>query len=577
MSRITGLATGLDVDSLVEETMKAYQTKIDVVDQQKQIAEIQQELYRDVITDCRDFYSDYFDITKSDSILKSSNWTTTKFESSSTAVTVTGNANAEAGNYSVKVSQLASAATYTIDSSKFKDKIIINEVEIDLSTAESNAEKVELINKSLKDKGITAKYSEFANGIVITSDKAGTDQVINITTTEPKKMASKSKDELDASIKKLIENGETVKLDDLELSINSTDSNKIDIKVGSEVVISIDKNDSVTAETIKEKINSNEALKSKGITAEIDKDGNFAVSKKEEIEVKVEGKNCEAVITNANGQTYTVNQSTNKITLDGVTFEFNNTTSELNPAVITGKTDTKSLKDNIVKFVNDYNTLLEKLNKFVTEKRNSDYMPLTSEQKAEMSEKEIELWEEKVKEGQLSRDSDLKRIISGMKSAMSTMMGQRPDQFGLSLMGITLVSDYSGSKAGTLTIDEEKLDAALENNLEDVQKLFTSAGTKDSTTNKYSGRGIAYQLKDLFDKETQTSSGALLKKAGMEGESTVSNNTLSQKISKYKTKIDLMQSIFSRKQQALYTKYASLETAMNNLNSQISYLQSNLG
>ena len=40
MTRITGLATGLDVDSVVQETMQAYQTKIDAVDQQKMVAGI---------------------------------------------------------------------------------------------------------------------------------------------------------------------------------------------------------------------------------------------------------------------------------------------------------------------------------------------------------------------------------------------------------------------------------------------------------------------------------------------------------------------------------------------------------
>ena len=44
MTRITGLATGLDVDSLVQETMQAYQTKIDTVDQQKKVVELQQEI-----------------------------------------------------------------------------------------------------------------------------------------------------------------------------------------------------------------------------------------------------------------------------------------------------------------------------------------------------------------------------------------------------------------------------------------------------------------------------------------------------------------------------------------------------
>ena len=49
MTRITGLATGLDVDSVVQETMQAYQTKIDTVDQQKMVLELQQEMYREVI------------------------------------------------------------------------------------------------------------------------------------------------------------------------------------------------------------------------------------------------------------------------------------------------------------------------------------------------------------------------------------------------------------------------------------------------------------------------------------------------------------------------------------------------
>ena len=60
----------------------------------------------------------------------------------------------------------------------------------------------------------------------------------------------------------------------------------------------------------------------------------------------------------------------------------------------------------------------------------------------------------------------------------------------------------------------------------------------------------------------------------MEGSATSSNNTLSKKIAKYEEKITRMQTIFSSKQQALYSKYARLETLMNNLNSQSSSLTS---
>lgn len=483
MSRITGLATGLDVDTVVEETMQAERVKIDAVEQQKKLAELQQEMYRDVITECRNFYDDYFDILKSDSLFKDSNWSSTVFTSSNPAVTVTGDSTAEVGNYKVEVTQLATAATKTIDKTSLSSMNSININGVDIELSGEIEDKVKIIqdsingsndkltaeqNEKLKSAGITAKYSQFSEGLVISTTK-----------------------------------------------------------IGGNANLTID-----------------------GVT--------------------FPGENALATITDANGTVYAQKSfETNSVTIDGVKFEFNNVAKGADAAVITGKKDVSAVKDKIVKFVNDYNTLLEKLNKLVTEKRDSDYMPLTDDQKSAMSEKEIELWEAKVKQGQLSRDSDIKRIINGMKSAMSTMMGQMPDQFGLSSMGITLVNDYSGSKAGTLKIDEEKLDVALKNNMDKVKELFTK-----STESGKEPSSIMYKMKVLFDKETQTSSGALLKKAGMEGTATASNNTLSLKIQAYNTKIARMETLFSTKQQALYSKYATLETLMNNLNSQMSSITS---
>ena len=46
---------------------------------------------------------------------------------------------------------------------------------------------------------------------------------------------------------------------------------------------------------------------------------------------------------------------------------------------------------------------------------------------------------------------------------------------------------------------------------------------------------------------------------------------------KYERKMEDMEKAFSKKEQALYSKYATLETMMNQLNSQQSYLLSQLG
>ena len=541
MTRITGLATGLDVDSVVKETMQAYQTKIDTVDQQKMVLELQQEMYREVIKDCRDFYDKYFNVGKSDSILLQRNWGTTTFESASSAVTVTSSGGAEAANYSVEVTSLAKAASYTMSLDKVTGSFYVNNVKVEIDETKSTSEKVTAINEALKGSGVTAKYSEFSKGIVFTTDKLGEDQSISISEakTEPKK-------------------GEFFK--DLESKFNAITSDEDKKKFEIEVVgksITVDLSEGFSQGKIEE------AMKKEGVYVKQGENGEYTVSERGNEKNKVNGTNCEANIYKDGKEYKILGSNSNSITLDGVTFKFNNVTSEVN---ITSKTDVTKAKDNIVKFVNDYNTLMEKLNTLISEKRDSSYMPLTNAQKEEMSEKEIELWEKKVKVGQLSRDSDLTRIRNAMKTAMSSLVGSSGQS--LKSFGITAVTDYSGTKNGTFSIDEDKLTKALENNPEDVMKVFIN------NSDDASEKGVLQQLKSIFDKETQNSTGSLLKKAGIEGSATASNNTLSRRIAQYETKISRMQTLFATKQQALYSKYARLETLMNNLNNQSSSLTS---
>lgn len=546
MTRITGLATGLDVDSVVKETMQAYQTKIDTVDQQKKVAELQQEMYRDVIKECRNFYDDYFDISKSDSILLQRNWGTTTFESSNSAVSVTGNGGAEVAKYSVEVTSLAKAASYTVDPDKLNGTIYVNNVKVELGTDKTTEEKVKLINSALKGKGVTAKYSDFEKGIVIKTEKLGSDQSITLggskTIDEDSDFFTKKVDEYKNSVNK---DTRDEKKEIFEFEYNGKK-------------ITVDAKDGVTEDKIKD------AMKEAGISIETKEDGKFSLTYEDSSKNLASGTDCKATITK-DGKTYEVESNkNNSITLDGVTFKFNSVTTE--EVKITGKTDTKAIKDKLVKFVDDYNKIMEKLNTLINEKRDKDYMPLTEAQKEEMTDKQIELWEKKVKEGQLSRDSDLIRIRNSMKNAMSSLSGGTGES--LAAFGIKPVSDYNGNKNGTFTIDEEALNKALENDIENVMNTFIASSKNDSD------KGALQKLKSIFDTETQSSTSALIKKAGMEGSSTASNNTLSNKIKKYEEKISRMETIFSTKQQALYSKYARLETLMNNLNSQSSYLTS---
>ena len=71
------------------------------------------------------------------------------------------------------------------------------------------------------------------------------------------------------------------------------------------------------------------------------------------------------------------------------------TTTE--PVTFDAQVDSDKAVDAVKQMVDDYNALIELVNKELTKKRDRDYAPLTDEQKADMSENEIKLWEEKAK------------------------------------------------------------------------------------------------------------------------------------------------------------------------------------
>lgn len=244
------------------------------------------------------------------------------------------------------------------------------------------------------------------------------------------------------------------------------------------------------------------------------------------------------------------------------------TTTNYTSASLSGSNDVTNLKDKIVKFVNDYNTLLSSINTKIYETRDTNYMPLTDTQKAAMTADQITAWEKKAQTGLLRKDGDLERITSAMKSAMSSVMSGSGSY--LEKIGITPVDDYT-DKNGMFTIDEDKLTTALEDNAGNVKDLFTRA---TSTTDK---GGVLTQLASTLKSEFKSSTSSLSQKVGLDGTSTEYSNTLTKNIYNKKVLIADLNASFTTKQTALYKKYSNLETALQTLNSQQSSLASMLG
>lgn len=678
--RITGLATGLDMDQIVKDSMKPYRIKIDRKGQDKEILEIKQKLYREVIKDSREFYNKYFDVTKSDSILLSKNWATTKFTSSNeNVVTVTGGSDAKPGSYTITGTTAKAAKTVLSTGINKDDKISINGKEFILK-GDTEKDRALNLNKELKEAGInvSVRYSDFAGsesgnakGFILESTVLGKDSTFTIGGTfDSKGTINKGINatastitgdnftirDLEAAYGKIFINGEEISIDindtltnsdiekllqskikDKNLTAKVADDGKITFSstvLGSEVeepkifingeggtfVKGIDATattNTLDIDLIKDKkisINGNmidltgknnstdilnhlnKVLKDQNtnVTASINSDGKIVLTSNglgADYDVNVSvldkslgnliepsvGRDAEIVFKDNKGGVYTHKGNSNSVTLDGVTFKFS---GEIPSEGITvnGRTNVTDIKDKLVTFINDYNTLIEKLNTLTMEKRNRNFDPLTSDQKSEMSESEIKLWNEKVEKGQLNRDSDLTRISNSLKQAMRTFV----EGSGLNLekIGIKPTEDYQGTKNGTFTIDETKLTKALEENTEEVMNLFikakpTTEGLSDSK--KYAQTGLMQRVKDILYKESVTVSAPLMNKAGLEGSSTAYTNELTRSIEKYEQKMKDMEKDFTRREQALYSKYATLETMMNKYNSQQSYLMQQLG
>ncbi|MFT8348027.1 flagellar filament capping protein FliD [Clostridium saccharoperbutylacetonicum] len=299
------------------------------------------------------------------------------------------------------------------------------------------------------------------------------------------------------------------------------------------------------------------------------------------------GKNLYATIKKADGTTYTISDSphksnSNNVTLDGVTFNFKDTTgASATPDAsgnftggtsvkITGSKDVSAVKDKIKSFITDYNALLGKINTKLYEKYDKAYQPLTDDQKKDMSETQITKWETKAKTGLLHNDSYLDELAQSMKTSLLGIAGDKMvSSSGLTLekIGIKPVEDYS-SQNGLYEVDDATLTSALENNIDAVQELF-SKNTGDVSTS-----GLGKQLGDVIWNQVKKTDSTFNNLAGTENGSNALTNDMSKQITDMKKKIAEMKNALDDRENTLYTKYAKMESALSKLQSQQSSLSS---
>lgn len=509
--RMSGLSgSGLDVDAIVKESMKPYKLKVDTAKQQRDVVKYQQEQYRKIISDSRAFYSKYLDVAKTDSLMKSSNYGVVSFTTSDTtgAVSAKGLPGASVDSYTVKVTSLAAAASTTVADNAAGNTSVSNTI-----TMGSSGASVTFNADQTNGNNTVANYNT-----AVTNEKNRLTGLINDPATT-------------AANKTLY----TQQLNDLS---------KVTAKYST---------------FSKGVVFSATSMGQAGYQADGTPNASFTLNG-----VGIKDTQANATITNGAGQSVNYTGNSNTTIIDGVQFNFNaKTTTDV---TLVGKVDATDLKKKIVSFVNDYNTLLGSINTKLFEKRDKSFMPLTDDQKSAMTDDQIAKWETKAQTGLLRKDSYLESLTSSMKEAMRTMSDAGID---LEEIGIKPVKDYT-DKNGLFTIDEDKLDQALEANPEKIKDLFL----KDNTTSTSKDGGILVKLQDAFQSSTQSTTSAIVQKAGVDGSVTDLTSLISKDITKRQKAIDEMESGLIDRENGLYKKYSALETALSKLNSQQSSLSS---
>ena len=240
----------------------------------------------------------------------------------------------------------------------------------------------------------------------------------------------------------------------------------------------------------------------------------------------------------------------------------------------TSSSDADKIVDTIKSMVEDYNAMVTEIkNAYSTmpqQKSNGKYYePLTEEDKADMSESSIKADEEKAKQGLLFADRDLSALYTQLTSAIS-MSGKD----GADLKAIGITSNYSNGLT-TLSLNEEKLRAALETDPDKVRDVFSKSVASGSSSN-----GLMQALKSPLDmySKTQGTKGILVQKAGSTlAPSTLYKNTLQNKLDDIDTQIEKWQDKMADQVDRYTSKFTALEKLISQMNSQSSALASFLG
>lgn len=679
--RVTGMMSGLDTESIIQELVAVKQTKVDTLKKEQTKLEWKQDAWKELNNKIKKLYSG----TLSDLRYQSSYMKKATKTSNDNLVSVIAKDSAMDSVQSLEIKKLAKAGYLTgaeikdkdgnkvTSGSKLVEKLGIEagskfEITSGGKTVEITVDENTTINSlvsKLQSAGVKANFDATNQRLFIGADGTGEEKDFTITASNDS--GTKALDKLgilvydkdvkaayqkyadlannsdakqsaiDAKTAELLKSY-TAEKTSLESAVESLKKKQDELvkayneEYGSDVDIADETARAERQETLNEKIAGlEEQLKDENLTEEekatltadlnkakgelsyldgydtnqksieektariaelkadyINEDGTAGTKTVAEATADIEGKITKAqdVLANYDGLTgskaFKVDGEDAEITLNGAPFKSSSNTFDINGLTITCKgetavgekitltteNDVSGIYDMVKNFIKEYSSLINEMDKLYNAESSKGYDPLTDEEKDSMSEKEVEKWEEKIKDSLLRRDSTLNTVSSAMKEIMAG---------GYTVNGKTMyLSDFGIETLGYFNAADNEKNAYHINGDEDEDTLKT----KDNTLKEM----ITKDPNTVVDFFTQLSKTLYAKMDDLMARSDYSSmNTvyddkkMKEEYDSYATKIKEAEAKLTDYEDKWYKKFSAMETALAKMQSNSSAVASLLG
>ncbi|MFP8643898.1 flagellar filament capping protein FliD [Priestia aryabhattai] len=598
MVRVSGLASGMDIDQIVSDLMKAERMPIDKMKKQKQTLEWQRDDYRSMNLLLSDFNNLAFNMT-----LQSSYSSKTVSSADETKVKAAATSSAANASYTFSKVTMATAAqtiSTSIDSSMDPTKSLWSQRgSMDSSvwtekTVEQAAITLSADTSTVKlAKGAVSAVNQNTgtlNSISVTTDGTSKAYTVRIGTAAGTISSNEvfiNEDTGEMTFGTTLTSGSTIEAfsyqqNVLNFSVTTYDSTGKatgNIQDGGSTPFEFD--GSTSLNTLLTQISNSKV----GISAFFDEGTNKVVFTRKDTgnlssANSLDGSNDSNMVFsgefltgflklsgNAKGTdaTFTLNglettRKSNTFTTGGVTYTLqNNFTGDVRVNV---SNDTQKVFDTIKDFVTKYNELIEKINGKVTEERDRNYQPLTDQEREKLTDKQAEQWDDKAKSGLLKGDTILSSGLNQMRSNWYASVSGVSGAFSqLTDIGISTSANYSDRGKLVIEGDGTKLKEAIEKDPQSVMDLFMKSG---STTSE---KGIVRRLRDTI---TQTVS----KVEQRAGRSTWTSEQflLGRNLKNVNSQITSFESRLTQIEDRYYRQFTAMEKAIQNANAQSAQL-----